>query len=73
MNITALKVQELKNAIFIRFSLEGDFRLLTNEVGDTFEWMGEAIDFVRANHSDQQVELACFENACLGNGEWDNL
>ena len=76
MRITIQKVEKLTESIFIRFiHISGSFILLTNTQGDSFTDIDEAIEFVRKNESfkEKSIELSTFEQAKLGNGEWDNL
>jgi hypothetical protein len=73
--VTANNVQNLVNSVFIRLNLKGDWFVLTDVNGATFNSLDEAIDFVRANNllSGNQIELSHFNQAMLGNAQWDNL
>lgn len=74
--ITIAQVQELTQSIFIRFiHISGSFILLTDPQGNTFTDIDEAIKFVRKNESfkEKSIELSTFEQAELGNGQWDNF
>ena len=74
--ITIQQVQILTKSIFIRFiNISGSFILLTDPQGNTFTDIDEAIEFVRKNESfkEKQIELSTFQQAQLGNGQWDNF
>ena len=73
MKTTVQEVNRMRNSIFVQWELKGDFQLLLDERGDTFETLGMAIEFIRTHHSDQLVGLATFGQALLKNAEWDNL
>ena len=72
-NLTAKQVLQLSNSIFFRLNFEGDWNVLTDFNGNTFEFISEAKKFVREHLSDRHVELATFKQALIGNGEWDNV
>ncbi len=73
--ITVNNVQNLVNSIFIRLNFKGDWFVLTDVNGATFNSLDEAIDFVRANSllKGNHVELSHFNQAMAGNGQWDNV
>jgi len=73
--ITVNNVQNLVNSIFIRLNFKGDWFVLTDVNGATFNSLDEAIDFVRSNNllRSNQVELSHFNQAMMGNSQWDNL
>jgi hypothetical protein len=66
-------VNELSNAVFVRFGFNDDFKVLLDQEGKTFEFVSDAVPFVREHHSDQHVELADFRTALSGDSNWDNL
>ena len=75
-SITIQQVKDLNESIFIRFiHISGSFILLTDQCGNSFTELSEAIDFVRKNESfkSHQIELSTCEQAKQGNGEWDNF
>ena len=74
VNLTAKQVSMLSNSIFFKLDFEGDWKVLTDFNGDTFETMIEAKAFVRENLGNiHYVELSSFEQALMDNGRWDNL
>ena len=72
-NLTAKQVSNLSNSIFFRLNFEGDWHLLTNFDGSTFEFISEAKTFVREHLGGEIVELSTLEQALLNNGQWDNI
>ena len=72
-NLTAKQVSNLSNSIFFRLNFEGDWHLLTNFDGNTFEFISEAKTFVREHLEGEIVELSTLEQALLNNGQWDNV
>ncbi len=74
VNLTAKQVSMLSNSIFFRLNFEGEWKVLTDFNGDTFETMIEAKTFVRENlGKNNYVELSSFEQALMNNGQWDNV
>ena len=74
INLTAKQVSMLSNSIFFRLNFEGEWKVLTDFNGDTFETMIEAKTFVRENlGKNNYVELSSFEQALMNNGQWDNV
>ena len=74
INLTAKQVSMLSNSIFFRLNFEGEWKVLTDFNGDTFETMIEAKTFVRENLGKKHyVELSSFDQALRDNGQWDNL
>jgi hypothetical protein len=71
-NLTAKQVLQLSNSIFFRLDFKGEWRLLTDNNGNTFEFISEAKAFVRENFC-RYVELSTLEQALIGNGQWDNV
>ena len=71
--LTIHQVNNLTSSIFIKKELRGEFVLLRNNDGLCFDFMEEAIDFVRKEFPDKIVQLATFNQALLGNACWDNL
>lgn len=74
VNLTAKQVSMLSNSIFFRLNFEGEWKVLTDFNGDTFETMIEAKTFVRENLSkNNYVELSSLEQALMNNSQWDNV
>ena len=74
VNLTAKQVSMLSNSIFFKLDFEGEWKVLTDFNGDTFETMIEAKTFVRENlGKNNYVELSSFEQALMNNGQWDNV
>ena len=74
VNLTAKQVSMLSNSIFFRLNFEGEWKVLTDFNGDTFETIIEAKTFVRENlGKNNYVELSSFEQALMNNGQWDNV
>ena len=74
VNLTAKQVSMLSNSIFFRLNFEGEWKVLTDFNGDTFETMIEAKTFVRENlGKNNYVELSSLEQALMNNGQWDNV
>lgn len=73
-DLTAKQVSMLSNSIFFRLNFEGEWKVLTDFNGDTFETMIEAKTFVRENlGKNNYVELSSLEQALMNNGQWDNV
>lgn len=74
VNLTAKQVSMLSNSIFFKLDFEGEWKVLTDFDGNTFETMIEAKTFVRENLGKKHyVELSSFEQALMDNGQWDNI
>lgn len=74
VNLTAKQVSMLSNSIFFRLNFEGEWKVLTDFNGDTFETMIEAKTFVRENlGKNNYVELSLLEQALMNNSQWDNV
>lgn len=74
VNLTAKQVSMLSNSIFFRLNFEGEWKVLTDFNGNTFETMIEAKTFVREDlGKNNYVELSSFEQALMNNGQWDNV
>jgi hypothetical protein len=74
VNLTAKQVSMLSNSIFFRLNFEGEWKVLTDFNGDTFETMIEAKTFVRENlGKNNYVELSSLEQALMNNSQWDNV
>lgn len=74
VNLTAKQVLMLSNSIFFRLNFEGEWKVLTDFNGDTFETMIEAKTFVRENlGKNNYVELSSLEQALMNNSQWDNV
>ena len=74
VNLTAKQVSMLSNSIFFKLDFEGEWKVLTDFDGNTFETMIEAKTFVRENLGKKHyVELSSFEKALMDNGQWDNI
>ncbi len=72
-NLTAQQVQALTERVFVRFNFAGDFKVLQDFNGDTFDALEDAKKFARKHLSDRHVQLSSMKQALMGNGEWDNL
>lgn len=74
VNLTAKQVSMLSNSIFFRLNFEGEWKVLIDFNGNTFETMIEAKTFVRENlGKNNYVELSSLEQALMNNGQWDNV
>ena len=74
LNLTAKQVSMLSNSIFFRLDFEGEWKILTDFDGNTFEFISDAKTFVRENLSKNNfVELSSLEQALMNNGQWDNV
>ena len=74
VNLTAKQVSMLSNSIFFKLDFEGEWKVLTDFDGNTFEFISEAKTFVRENlGKNHYVELSSFEQALRDNGQLDNL
>jgi hypothetical protein len=74
VNLTAKQVSMLSNSIFFKLDFKGEWKVLTDFDGNTFETMIEAKAFVRENLGKKHyVELSSFEQALMDNGQWDNI
>lgn len=74
VNLTAKQVSMLSKSIFFRLDFEGEWKILTDFDGNTFEFISDAKTFVRENLSKNNfVELSSLEQALMNNGQWDNL
>jgi len=74
LNLTAKQVSMLSNSIFFRLDFEGEWKILTDFDGNTFEFISDAKTFVRDNLSENNfVELSSLEQALMNNGQWDNV
>jgi len=74
VNLTAKQVSMLSNSIFFKLDFEGEWKVLTDFDGNTFEFISEAKTFVRENLGKKHyVELSSFDQALRDNGQWDNL
>ena len=49
VNLTAKQVSMLSNSIFFKLDFEGEWKVLTDFDGNTFEFISEAKTFVREN------------------------
>ena len=73
-DLTAKQVSMLSNSIFFKLDFEGEWKVLTDFDGNTFEFISEAKTFVRENLGKKHyVELSSFDQALRDNGQWDNL
>ncbi len=72
-NLTAKQILQLSNSIFFRLDFKGEWNVLTDFDGNTFDFISEAKAFVRKHLSDRYVELSTFNQALMGNGQWDNV
>ena len=74
VNLTAKQVSMLSNSIFFKLDFDGEWKVLTDFDGNTFEFISEAKTFVRENLGKKHyVELSSFDQALRDNGQWDNL
>ena len=74
VNLTAKQVSMLSNSIFFRLNFEGEWKVLIDFNGNTFETMIEAKTFVIENlGKNNYVELSSLEQALMNNGQWDNV
>jgi len=74
LNLTAKQVSMLSNSIFFRLDFEGEWKILTDFDGNTFEFISDAKTFVRENlGKNNYVELSSLEQALMNNGQWDNV
>lgn len=74
VNLTAKQVSMLSKSIFFRLDFEGEWKILTDFDGNTFEFISDAKTFVRENLSKNNfVELSSLEQALMNNGQWDNV
>ena len=71
-NLTAQEAQEATQSVWVQFNF-GEFRILEDWNGDTFDSLDLAKDFVRTHFSKISVGLATFEQALMNNAQWDNL
>jgi len=72
VNLTAKQVSTLSNSIFFRLDFEGEWKILCDFDGNTFEFISEAKKFVR-EHIVGIVELSTLSQALMNNGQWDNV
>jgi len=74
-NLTIKELIQITEKVFITFDLGKNFQLLTTKDGETFDNLGNAIDFVRSTEMVhlQHIGLSGFEGAKSGHCEWDNI
>lgn len=72
-NISIKTVEKLTNSIWVKFDF-GEFELLVDSNGNTFDCILDACEFLRGNNVDCHYwELASYNQAILGNSEIDNF
>lgn len=71
-----IKMSLLKDCIYYRCGLEGDWNLFLDKFNEPFYDLLDAINYFRNNKElfiERYYELSCFEQSKLGNAEWDNI
>ena len=73
MTNTAQGVQELTQAIFVRFDFDGEWTILRTLTGEVITDVIEGQAFLRKHVTDKIWEIANLEQALIGNGMIDNV
>ena len=75
--MTLSQVQEvlkLADYIYINYLHNSEWELLLDNNGMPFEYLSDAINYVRKNRPMfYYVQLSSYQQAMMGNGEWDNF
>ena len=74
LNLTAEQVSTLHNSIFFKlgYSNENEWKVLMDFDGNTFEFISDAIYFVRVHLKGETVQLSSLSQALQNNSQWDN-
>lgn len=74
LNLTAKQVSTLHNSIFFKLgcSNENEWKVLMDFDGNTFEFISDAIYFVRVHLKGETVQLSSLSQALQNNSQWDN-